>query len=364
VGRSSQGGGRRHLGRPAPVSSPAPRELWREVYESDPHALIYHSPSWSDVLCDQTGYEDASRLYVLPDRRLAVLPLVRRRALGTTLWEASYPPAWGEGGLIATGGVGAADLAAMFADLGRVRAGRISLRPNPLMAPAYERVRPPGVVTVPRLAHVLDLAGGFDHVWRSRFTGTARTAVRKAERSGVTVEHDGAGRLLPVYYRLYEHSLDRWSAQQHEPRALARWRGHRRDPLPKLQAIAGALGERYRVWLAHVDGRPAAGIVVVRGPSATYVLGAMVKELAGPTRANYLLHRLAIEDACSAGCRYYHMGESGESERLAQFKTRFGATAAPSADYHVDPFHVTAADRLWRTAVKRVLGFMDAPAIG
>ena len=102
-------------------------------------------------------------------------------------------------------------------------------------------------------------------------------------------------------------------------------------------------------------------VALAEGSSCTAT--AMDKKLAGPTRANYLLHRLAIEEACAAGCRYYHMGESGESARLAQFKTRFGATPQRSADYHVDPLHLTAADQVCRTAVKRVLGFTDVPAI-
>jgi predicted HD phosphohydrolase len=87
----------------------------------------------------------------------------------------------------------------------------------------------------------------------------------------------------------------------------------------------------------------------------------MVKALAGPTRANYLLHRLAIEHACEVGCRYYHMGDSGASQRLAQFKTRFGAQPHTFAEYHVEALPLTAADRALRTAVKRVIGFNDLP---
>ena len=87
----------------------------------------------------------------------------------------------------------------------------------------------------------------------------------------------------------------------------------------------------------------------------------MNKELAGPTRANYLLHRLAIEDACAAGCRCYHMGESGTSKPLAQFKTRFGALPYPYAEYHLETMPLTAVDQALRSAVKRAIRFTDAP---
>jgi hypothetical protein len=344
------------------VTTPAPRDAWRQVYDSDPHALLYHAPAWVDLLSAFGRYEDASRLYALPDGRLLVLPMVRKRLLGGAVGEASFPAAWGMGGLLASGGVRSSDVAAVFADLTSRRVARTSLRPNPLTGPAWEAARPPGVVAVPRLAHVLDLEGGFDHVWSKRFTGQARTAVRKAERSGLTVACDTSGQLVPVFYELFEHSLDRWAAAQHEPRALARWRGHRRDPLRKLQLIARWLGEACQVWIASLDGRPAAGILVIRGPSANYTLGAMDKALAGPTRANYLLHRLAVEDACAAGCRHYHMGETGPSPALAQFKTRFGARPQRYAEYHIEALPFVAIDRAVRGGVKRVIGFKDVPS--
>ncbi|HET8980862.1 MAG TPA: hypothetical protein VFN87_22105, partial [Solirubrobacteraceae bacterium] len=132
------------------ILSPAPRAEWLAVYESDPNALIYHHPAWVDLMCAFAGFQDASRLYELPGDRYAVLPMVRRQLLGAPLWEASFPPAWGQGGLLASGGVGPGDLAVMFEDLRRRRVPRISLRPNPLSIPAWEEARPAGVITVPR----------------------------------------------------------------------------------------------------------------------------------------------------------------------------------------------------------------------
>jgi hypothetical protein len=227
----------------------------------------------------------------------------------------------------------------------------------------WAAARPRNVVTVPRLAHVLDLEGGFDHVWSKRFIHHARKGVRKAERSGLTVECDTSGRLLPVYYGLFERSLERWAAQQHEPGWLARWRAHRRDPIAKLTAMAKSLGDGCRVWVAWLEGRPVASILVVQGPNANSARGAMDKELAAPTRANDLLHRLAIEDACAAGCRYYHLGESGASKPLAEFKTRFGARPYPYAEYHLETMPFTAVDRALRSAVKRVIRFNDTPDV-
>jgi hypothetical protein len=88
--------------------------------------------------------------------------------------------------------------------------------------------------------------------------------------------------------------------------------------------------------------RPVAAIVVLRhGSSAAYWRGAMDEPRAGPTRANYLLHRLAIEEACLDGARYYHMGETGTSETLAQFKTRFGAEPYSYYEYRIERLPLT-----------------------
>jgi hypothetical protein len=342
------------------ITSPAPRDVWEQALASDPTALVFQSPAWVDCLRASGRYRDASRLYELASGRRLVLPMARLGGAADVLAvEASFPPGWGYGGVLASGGARADDLAAVFADLSRRKVMRTSLHPNPLVNASWAEARPRHALTVPRLAHVLNLDGGFARVWEQRFTGSARTAVRKAERSGLTVECDTTGRHTAAFYELFERSLDRWARKQHEPRALARWRGHRRDPLCKLQLIAEHLGNRCRLWIAWRDGEPAAAILVLQDANASYTRGAMDKELAGPTRANYLLHRLAIEQACDAGCRHYHMGESGGSASLAQFKTRFGARPVPYADYHLERLPLTAADRHVRTAVKRVVNFRD-----
>jgi hypothetical protein len=183
--------------------------------------------------------------------------------------------------------------------------------------------------------------------------------VRKAERSGLVVRRDTTGDLLPRFYALLEQSVERWAEQQHEPLPLARWRMRRRDPLDKFRSIAAAVPDAFRLYLAEHEGEAVAGILIYHGAGAMYSRGAMDKDKAGPLRANYLLHRVAIEDACDAGCRFYDFGESGASAQLAQFKTRFGAAPAPYHEYVVERLPLTEADRALRGAVKRVIGFRD-----
>jgi hypothetical protein len=338
---------------PLRVTTPADRKVWAEVLAADPQALVTQTPAWTEVVCDIGGYADASRLYELPDGRRLVLPMVRRGPA-----QASLPDGWGFGGPVVEGGLQPEDAETVLADLAEARAIRTSMRPNPLNAEMWSGFE--GAIAVPRLAHVLDLEGGFEHIWNERFTSHTRRAVKKAEASGLTVECDTTGRLVPVYYSLYERSLERWSESLQEPLWLARYRARRRDPQRKIEALAEALGAQARVWVASLDGKPAAAILVLVGANAHYTRGAMDRELAAPTRANQLLHRLAIEDACLAGCRSYHMGETGTSSGLARFKEGFGAQPYHYAQYHHERLPITAADRAVRSAVKYVVGFREA----
>ena len=174
-----------HLGddRLRRVASPAPRHVWRDLLTKDENAVFFHDPDWVDQVCDVGGYEDVSRLYETRQGHLILLPLVRKTYLkGTLLRQGSLPEGWGTGGLLAGAPVGRADVAAILEDLQRDRRVlRTLIQPGPLTHSAWNLHERPGAKPIPRRAHVLDLRGGFDDVWSSRFAGTARTAVRKAE---------------------------------------------------------------------------------------------------------------------------------------------------------------------------------------
>ncbi len=343
------------------VTSPAPRAVWSDIVAADPDGLAFQTPEWIDALCAGGAYRDASRMYEFADGQTAVLPMVCSIGLPAALsYQASMPASWGMGGLAVRGKLETKHVTAVLADLVRSPALRTSIRINPLHQKTWEAACPPQVWVKPMLAHVLDLSGGFERVWKERFTGETRTAVRKAERAGLVVELDTSGRLIPAFYQLFELSVARWAGMQNEPLALARWRAHRRDPVQKFQAIARAIGTAFRLWMAWKDGQPAAAILVLLGKNASYTRGAMDVDLAGPARANQLLHRLAIEDACQAGCRYYHMGETGESSSLAQFKSRFGAAAVPYGEYWIEKLPISRVERGLRGAVKMAIGFKDA----
>lgn len=342
------------------VTSPAPREVWRELFQNDPEALPSQSPEWLDCVCALRKCRDVSRFYEFSDGQQLVMPVVSRNWWSQSFSvQASLPPAWGWGGVLTKHSLSPEHLSTVFGDISSRSALSVSLCPNPRQGELWQEARPDGVMTFPRRAHVLDLEGGWERVWQKRINSGTRRKVRKAERVGVEVEGDTTGRLLGVFYKLFLLSVERWAEQQHEPVWLAHWRAQQRDPLRKLEYLARHLGSQFKVWVAWHDGHAVAASVVLLGTNADYALGAMDKERAGPVYANYLLHQRAIKDACRLGCHHYHMGESGESEGIAHFKERFGARAYPYSEYRLERLPLSRIDRGLRGIVKRAIGFQD-----
>jgi hypothetical protein len=330
------------------VTSPAPVDAWQEVLTSAPRALPTQTPEWLECACAVAGYQNASRLYRTADGRRLVLPLARRAHLGSLVaTDSSLPVGWGAAGLLGEGGsVRPEDVRMVLADLAEQRAVSVSLRPDPWTAQSWEQGCPPGVQRQALMAQTLSLTGGFDEVWRTRFRRDTRNRVRRAERADVVVERDDTGRLVPVVQELYAKSVDRWARQDGVPLALARWRAARLEPPRKLRTVATVLGPRCRIYAAFVAGRPAAAIVILLGQTvAAMWRGAMDEELAGPTYANYLLHRTAIEDAAEAGCVAYHLGDSAPGSPLALFKSRFGAVEQPYTSYRIERFPMASLAR-------------------
>jgi Acetyltransferase (GNAT) domain len=338
--------------------SPAPRAIWRAVLDADADALPEHAPEWVDAICSRGGYVDASRLYQFDNGRQFVLPLVRRTGVaGIGGRLASYPSAWGIGGLVGAG-QDAEVLKPMVDDLRASREVQIGIRPDPTKAALWSAAASGSVTIIPRRAHVVDLTGGFAAVKQRMHRATGKY-VRRAQRAGVQVRTQTGGALLDEYYNLYLASISRWATRQHEPLPLARWRALRRDPLAKLETMARHLGPSFVIVMAFVAGRPAFGSIMLLGNTAHVTRSAMDIDLVGPSKAGSLVHWTMMRLACDHGCARYHLGESGDSRSLAQFKEGFGAEPVPYAEYRFERLPVSRADQAARSVVKRLLRFRD-----
>lgn len=336
------------------VVSPAPRDAWSTAIAADPFALPTQSPQWTDAAVATGKFRDASRLYVTPEGRSLVVPMLRRRA-GV---EGSMPMHWGIGGILAPGGATSDDVQRVLSDLAGRKALRQALRPNPLQAELYRAHRPAKAIVVERHGHVLDLRDGVDAVWKG-FSSSRRRGIVLAERAGVEVVSDNNGALLPVHFDLLVKANEQWASQSHEPQWLARLRAGFRDTLPKWQSIARHLDGKCRQWVARVDGDPVASIIVLFGRNAHYTRGAMDRDRAGKVHASELLQWHAMQAACETGAHWYQMGESGRSGPLASYKERFGARPFDYPELRMERLPITRVDTAARTVVKKIVGFQE-----
>jgi hypothetical protein len=341
---------------PVRVTSPAPRDTWEELLARDPNSLIFQTPAWTDMMCSTGHFMDASRLYETASGHRWLLPLVRHKSIVPRLSvQGSLPHNWGLGGLVSDGPLRPETVRGVFEDLAHQPVMQTLVSPSPLLNAVWESGRPREVLHDTRLTHILDLQGGFDAVWSGRFQSTTRTAIRKAERSNLDVEWDSTGRLLPIYFKMFMDWAVRRGGERHLPAWLARWSNARRDPLDRFRRIAATFGESCRVYVASVDHEPVASAVfLIYGEHAFYYRGTSLREKANPVRANDLLQCMMIREACQAGCRYYHMGESGGVESLMRFKTGFGAVATPVIGYSIERLPLTNVARGLEAIMKRV----------
>jgi hypothetical protein len=342
------------------VVSPAPRAQWNETWHRDPLALPTQGPDWMAAVTFAGAYVDRSRLYRFGDGSKAILPLFSRTGLAGAFRGLSSPPAaWGFGGVLSDRPLTAAHYELVGTDLERSEALQISIRPNPLCPTAWQVMEGRGWISLPRRAHVLRLTEDFETIRAKRFSSNARRHLRTAQAAGLELICGHDPELIGEFHVLLTASFNRWAAQQSEPAFIARLRGRWRDPLMKFMAMSEALGPQMKIFLARLEGRPVAAILVLFGRNAHYTRGAMDKGLAAPTAANYLLHAAAIEEACLRGCATYHMGETGQSKSLADFKEKFGAVGVDYRELRHERLPVSKVDAALRTAVKKMLGMND-----
>lgn len=330
---------------------------WSAVWDADPEALVTQHPDWVAAMVATRRCLDATRLYQFPGGRL-VLPLLRPSIVPRQLasWR-GYAPGWGRGGYISDFEPNAAELRSVLADLAR-SAVQVRIRPNPVQNDLWLAAAPARLARVRSTSHVLDLSPGAEALWEG-FKGRTRRDVRRSEREGVTVEMRPGRAGLDAYFQLRELAVRRWAERQNEPLRLAQLRTRRRDPVRKFEAMADHLGDRLQTFVGVLDGEPVVARMVLVGTNAQVIRGVMDADKAGPALATDLVEWRAIEACCAAGCRRYHLGDSGENASLAAFKEKFGAEPVRFDELILEPLPFSRADALARRAAKAMLRFKD-----
>ena len=336
--------------------SPAAAADWAAAIAADAFALPEQSPEWMRAIVESGGGRDVSRAYRFDTGEIVVLPLVRTGLAGMgSVW--SPPPSWGVGGIVGPE-VDAGMVGQIVADLRSIRTPRVMVRVDVRHHALWSAAVSPGDLQLERRSHVIMLADD-PMVQYNQLSKRTRKKIKDCDRDGLRIEQDRTGALLDTHYELFLKSVGRWAEKQHEPLALAMFRARRRDPLDKLRAMQRALGGRFLTLVAYIDDQPAASAIVLLGKTTRYTRGAMDSDLVGQSNANFGLQWQAIQAAYEHGSTRYHMGESGQSAGIAEFKERLGATPFDHHEYRFERLPITRTSDLARSAVKRVIGFKD-----
>jgi len=151
-----------------------------------------------------------------------------------------------------------------------------------------------------------------------------RQYVHKAERAGVEVSVEDSPAAYEAYYELLLASNRRWG------------RSRPNKPWATFASIQRhSDGKSTRLWMARVEGKPAAGLLCFYGMGEVFAWSSALDEAYVATRANYLLHSRAITDGAARGFETFNLGANENLSGVQWFKEGFGAQARPYPAYVV-----------------------------
>ena len=311
----------------------------------------FQTPAWVAAAVSTRRYTDASVTTQVSGRELRLPCLRRRSPLGGTV--SSMPLGWGFGGLVSASDVTGDDVRAVVDELARRGVSDLVLRPGPDQDPAFAKSGVGWTRVRENCSYEVDLSPGWPAV-SAGFASSVRRAARKAERAGVTVRRRTDPAAVEEFLRLYELSVRRWADGVRLPVWASVARSRFVEPRGKYAAVLEHLGDGCGIWVAEHEGAAVAAIIVLSHEGEyAYWRGAMDADLAGPVRANDLLHVSALEHACGAGERYA-MGLTAPDSGLARFKRGFGAEPRVSHEYALCSPWRARERRAWEQVRARV----------
>jgi FemAB-related protein (PEP-CTERM system-associated) len=172
---------------------------------------------------------------------------------------------------------------------------------------------------------VLTLPSNADQLWRT-LDGSVRNQLRKAERSGLSIEFGGAERLND-FYRIFAIRMGELGSPVHD-RAFFR-------------AIAHHFGGQARFALVRRGTTPIGGLLALGfGDTLTVPWASCLHEYRALC-SNMLLYWETIRTACGEGFTRFDFGRSSRGSGTYHFKRQWGAVEQPLYWYTI-PVHGSA----------------------
>jgi len=304
------------LARPADLSSSIEVRLvdplsdpdWDRLVLSHPGFNFFHRTGWAKVLCQTYGHKPLYLHFYQADELVGLLPVMEvvspftgRRGVSMPFSDFCEPlllEQWRHEKI----------LFETLRELARerkwsyfeMRGGKNSLPGEPVAAERF-------------YGHKLDLTAGIEKV-AARFQSSVGRAIRKAEKSGLTVEVTKSGEAMVDFYRLHERTRRRHGLP---PQPFSFFRSIQKE------IIDADLG--FIVVAKQAMTPIAAAVFFHSGEEALFKFGAS-NEKNQQLRGNNLVMSEAIKHLMKKGLRMLHFGRTDTgNEGLRQFKLSWGA---------------------------------------
>jgi FemAB-related protein (PEP-CTERM system-associated) len=159
----------------------------------------------------------------------------------------------------------------------------------------------------------LSLPDNPDRLWQ-QFDKGVRNQIRKAERSGLSIEFGGA-ESLPAFYDTFVVRMRDLGSPVHGPEFL--------------RAVLASFGARARIVLVRKDNMAIGGLVALSFKDRLVVPWATCLQDYFPLCPNMLLYWETIRTACLEGYRRFEFGRSTRHSGTYRFKVQWGAREEP-----------------------------------
>ncbi len=292
---------------------------WDRLVAEHPEATIFHSTAWANVLCDTYRHVPHYLRFAANGTLHALLPLMEVASPLTGRRGVSLPFSDFCAPLIFAQPSSNRLMVETLSDLARERRWKyFELRATPAAASA---IAPNKTFC----AHRLDLRRSPEELFEG-LDSAARRALRKAERSGLSVEMSRDEKAVEQFYALHSRTRRRHGVPP-QP-----WRFFRNIFKHIINRDLGF------VALARRDGRPVAAAIFFHfGRQALFKFGAS-DERDQEHRPNNLLMWEGIKHCAQLGCEALHLGRTDVGQDgLRRFKLSLGAQEEMLRYFRFDP---------------------------
>jgi FemAB-related protein (PEP-CTERM system-associated) len=288
---------------------------WREAAQSSSDASLAHAPEWFSIIRSAYGHDP---LYLSGEDhtgRRAVLPafVIRRPFAGSIV---TSMPFLDSGGPCGDAHLGRSLVDRLIAEAGHLGADAVDIRCAHRLA-----------IDVEPLEHkvnmILPLPQQPDQLW-SGLASTVRNQIRKAERSGLTIECARWG-ALPDFYSIFATRMRELGSPVHGRTFF--------------EGVLDAFGSRAQLMLVRKGDIAVGGLIALSYQDTVVVPWASCLKEYFALCPNMLLYWETIRSACAAGFRRFDFGRSTRDCGTYKFKRQWGAGEQPLFWYTVPLRH-------------------------